>query len=216
MKERISHTLSDRTLALAGVLQALKLVQQIARTGLVDQSLLEATVKSLYTIDAANAEAVYAGAANLRLGFETLIGQLGGNNQKPGRQFDSELTKYLINVLLLERKLSKTPTMLRQIAAGIEESKLQVVHFTQTHDNVMAKLADIYVKTISTLKPRIMVNGEHHQLANTNNANKIRVLLLAAIRSVVLWRQCGGTRWQLLIQRKQIIATAESLLKQKL
>ena len=103
--------------------------------------------------------------------------------------------------------------MLRQIAKGIEDSKSQVELYSYTHDNVMARLADIYVKTVSTLKPRIMVNGEHHHLANTNNANKIRVLLLAAVRSVVLWRQCGGNRWQLLFQRKQMIAVAEEYLK---
>ncbi|MCW9047867.1 MAG: DUF489 family protein, partial [Gammaproteobacteria bacterium] len=50
-------------------------------------------------------------------------------------------------------------------------------------------------------------------LSQTNNANKVRALLFAAVRSAVLWRQCGGSRWQLLLSRKKYIESAARLLK---
>jgi high frequency lysogenization protein len=59
-----------------------------------------------------------------------------------------------------------------------------------------------------------MVNGEHNHLSNPDNANKIRALLLAAIRSAVLWDQCGGSRWQIMFNRKAFIAEAETIVKE--
>ena len=47
-----------------------------------------------------------------------------------------------------------------------------------------------------------MVSGEPHHLSDPKNANKIRALLLAGMRSAVLWRQLGGNRLQLLLARK--------------
>jgi high frequency lysogenization protein len=114
--------------------------------------------------------------------------------------------------MVLERKLMKRKDLLDAITAGIDKAESQREHFGTTHENVIASLADLYTQTISTLQPRIIVNGEHNHVSNPSNANKIRALLLAAIRSAVLWRQCGGTRWQLLFNRKAILAQAQKLL----
>src|SRR3569623_1691456 len=55
------------------------------------------------------------------------------------------------------------------------------------------------------------VRPQRH-LSHPDVANKVRTLLLAAIRSAVLWRQCGGNRWQLIFGRRKIIDTARALL----
>ena len=114
--------------------------------------------------------------------------------------------------MVLERRLIKNPQMLETISSGIERASNQVEHFSLLHDNVIASLAHIYSQTISTIKPRIMVQGEHVYISNPNLANRIRAVLLSAIRSAVLWRQCGGTRWQLLLQRRAIVEEATRLL----
>ena len=67
------------------------------------------------------------------------------------------------------------------------------------------------INTLSAVNEEVIVNGEHNHISNPNNANKIRALLLAAIRSAVLWRQCGGTRWQLLLNRKAVLHAAQKL-----
>lgn len=207
------YELRDRVISLAGLMQALKLVQQVARQGLTDQSHLETSIRSLFIMDAEATEDVYGNTANLRLGFDTLIAQLGGSSQtsNEGKRFDSELTRYFVNVVILERKISASREKLNLLTDNLEQAKQQVDVYSYTHDNVLARLADIYVSCISRLNPRIMVNGEHHHLSNNNNANKIRALLFAAIRSAVLWRQTGGKRWQLLFQRAAYIAEAEKL-----
>jgi len=111
--------------------------------------------------------------------------------------------------MALERKLIKNPAILQMLSAGIDKAIAQAEHFSPSHENVIANLADLYVSTISRLTPRVIVKGEHGHLSNPANANRVRVLLLAALRSAILWHQCGGSRWQLLFQRKKIIATAK-------
>jgi len=66
------------------------------------------------------------------------------------------------------------------------------------------QLAGLYQDTISTLSYRIQVQGKVEYLKDDDVANKIRALLLAGIRSAVLWYQLGGRRWRLLIYRRRV------------
>jgi high frequency lysogenization protein len=88
---------------------------------------------------------------------------------------------------------------------------VQAAHFGVAHDNVLAGLAELYQNSISQLRPRIIVMGEQHYLENPANANKIRVLLLAGIRSAWLWRQCGGSRLGFLLNRRKLREEARRL-----
>lgn len=54
--------------------------------------------------------------------------------------------------------------------------------------------------------------GDYNYLQQARIANQIRALLLAAIRSATLWRQVGGSRWQLLLQRKILTHEVDRLL----
>ena len=147
--------------------------------------------------------------------FEKTLASFNGNDfaKKSAQPKDLYIAKYVAGVMVLERRLNSAPHILEKIADGIERARNQIEHFSLLHDNVIAGLANTYSQTISTLKPRIMVQGEHVYISNPNNANRIRALLLAAIRATVLWRQCGGTRWQLLFQRQSIVNEAKRLMK---
>jgi high frequency lysogenization protein len=59
-----------------------------------------------------------------------------------------------------------------------------------------------------------MVNGEQEYLSRPDIVNKIRACLLAGIRSTILWKQCGGTRWKFLFFRKKIQVEIQKLLKE--
>jgi high frequency lysogenization protein len=56
------------------------------------------------------------------------------------------------------------------------------------------------------------VRGDPLHLQNPDNQNRVRALLLAGIRAAMLWRQVGGTRWQILLKNKQILADARRYL----
>lgn len=204
----MNHSIRDRTLALAGLFQAAVLVQQVARRNQAEEESLATCVESLFATDPDSVEAVYGGAGNLEVGLRTLRTQLGGGNAER----DLDLTRYVVALLHLERKLAKRRDLLDGIAEGLDGARRQLQQFGPTHVNLIAVLADIYLNTISTLTPRIIVSGEQGYLSNPENANRVRALLLAGIRSAVLWRQCGGSRWQLLFKRGALLEEAERLL----
>ena len=203
------HSLSDRTLAFAGILQALQLVQHSAHGRPCDLTSMQASLGSILVIDSASVETVYGGTNKLNMGLLLLKTQLNGSQRKP----DAELIRYLVTLLHLERKLSKRADLLDRLRAGIERAQDQAEHFDVVHDNLVASLADIYTSTVSTLRPRIMIKGQPERLSDTNVTNRVRALLLAAMRSAVLWRQCGGTRLGLLLGRKKLAETAAELLR---
>lgn len=202
------HTLGDRTLALAGVFQAAGLVQQIATRGSNDPDALASSLRSLFVTDPPSTEAVFGDAGGVRLGLRWLRQYLS----EDGSPRKAQVVKYVIGVLYLERRLARRPEMLQRISTGVDAARRQSEHFSITHSNVIAKLAGCYSDTLSTLTPRIIVTGEHGHLSNPEIANAVRALLLAAVRSAVLWRQCGGTRWQLLLGRRKLLAEAQRLL----
>lgn len=202
------NTDANRTLAFAGMLQALQLVQQTAYGKPYDVNTFQATLKSVLALDAGSVEAVYGGVEGVRSGLHLLKRQLLGNREKP----DAELSRYLVVLLHLERKLSKRADLLERLRTGIDHAQRQVDHFDLLHPNVLAGMADTYAETVSTLTPRIMVNGDPVRLQDAAVANQIRALLLAAMRSAVLWRQCGGTRLGLLLKRRRLTRTAQQLL----
>ena len=194
-------------MALAGIFQAAALTQQVARRGVADSDAAETSIRSLFKIDAEDVRDVYGGTSGLRIGLRRLIDQLQGSASR-----DIELTGYAVALIQLERRLVRRSEMSAAIAAGIEQTAQRLQHFPVTHSNIVAQLADIYKSTVSRLTPRIMVKGEPLHLANPEQANRIRALLLAGIRSAVLWRQCGGRRSQVIFGRRKLVRTANYLL----
>ena len=61
----------------------------------------------------------------------------------------------------------------------------------------------------SELGPKLQISGNPDCLKQPQVQNKIRALLLAAMRSAVLWRQLGGKRRHLVFARKAIFDTAK-------
>lgn len=206
----MQHSLADRTLALAALFQAAVLVQQVARRGQATASDQETSIGSLFQTDADSTAAIFGGSLGLTTGLRTLRARLGSG----GSAEELEVTRYAIALLHLERKLVKHPSMLETLSKGIDRIRQQADYFSPTHDNVIAALGELYQATISTLQPRVMVQGEPAYLADNARASRIRALLLAGIRAAVLWRQLGGSRWQLFLQRRSILESAKQLLDQ--
>ena len=206
--------LQDRILALSGIFQAARLVQQLSRKGVADAEPFGASVRSILMIDAADTTAVYGGDRGVALGLQLLHDKLGG---RAGRN-DLEMAKYVIAMLQLEAALRRRPEVADAIGQGIDAIKSQMQFFESpedesVHPRLLEKLGELYTRTLSTLAPRIMVSGEQGFLANPQIAAAVRAALFAGIRSAVLWRQLGGNRWQLLLSRRRLAAEAAARLK---
>lgn len=195
----------DRVIALAGVMQATDLVRSIARRGQANAEDVATCLVSLLQIDAASSVAIYGGVARLRPGLRLLEQQLSHPQ-------DMELTRYAVTLLSLERKLARRPELLDALRAGLEDVIRNLAHFPVDHSNTIARFADLYLNSISTLSPRIMVNGDPVHLNNPDNANRIRALLLAGIRAATLWRQSGSGRLTVLLRRNPLLREAQRLL----
>jgi len=210
----VVRSFHDQILALAGIFQSACLVQQLARAGRTDSDALRASIQSVLALDAPDVEAVYGGARGVRLGLDVLNTRLSGKTQSS----DMEVARYVVTLMQLEAVLRGRPAMLDTIRQDIDTVRAQMKFFENDtpadgmHSLLIEKLAQVYSQTISTLTPRIMVNGEQGHLANPATAAKVRAALLAGIRSAVLWRQLGGRRWQLLFSRGKIARAAAQLL----
>lgn len=196
----------SRVIALAGVLQACRLVRGIATTGRSDAGAVQSSLTSVFRFDADSAADVFGGLGGVRLGLETLLDQFENDRR------DLTLTQLVVGVLRLERKLVHRPAMLRELRSGIESIQRQVDHLGVAHSSVQARLAELYVATLSQLRPRVVVHGNPLQLADAQKVEQIRALLLAGVRAAVMWRQVGGSQLRLLFRRREYAMLARGLL----
>jgi high frequency lysogenization protein len=204
----VEHSIRNQVIALAGLAQAMELVKQTARTGRNDEIALRSSVLSVFMIDANDILDVYGGLPSLVLGLKALKRQLS----EP-RQVDPETARYASTLIYLEPMLSQNRSMTEAITQAIQEARDVWERSTDRLDpEVFRLLATAYQQTVSTLKPRIMVAGEQRQLADPQNANQIRTLLLAGIRSALLWRQAGGSKWRVLLLRSRMQKIVQELL----
>ncbi len=200
------NELDRQTLALAGVFQSAALAQTVANTGVVDEKPMTASIGSIYAIDADSVSEVFGGIGGLRVGLEALIENLDGDRPDP------ELLRYTFNLIALAEKFRNRKDLMIAVREGIDSTAHQVNHLGQTHDNVLARLSDIYLHTISTLRPRVMVNGKPLYLQQDRLVTWIRAILLSGVRSGLLWSQVGGGKLKLLFSRKKFVRNAKQLL----
>lgn len=204
----MEKTLTNQAIALAGLSQAILLVQQIARRGVVDRDDMQVCLASTLKVDADDILDVYGGLRGLATGLKQLDKQLS----EP-RQVDPELARYASTLIFLERQLMQKPEMVEAIGVAVKRAGAAADKTgALLDDEVIEALAYGYQQTLSQLKPRVVVSGEQRFLADEHNGNRIRALLLAGIRSVVLWRQAGGVRWKLLFIRSRLQHEARRLL----
>ncbi len=200
--------LTNQSIALAGLSQAVQSVRNLAKTGTTDADDLETCISSLLKINADSVPDVYGGLEKLGSGLTLLERQMG-----PSDSVDTELARYGAALVYLEGRYRRLDGMQKAIRSGLERATAQAAHFGIAHENVMASIADLYQNNISKINPRIMVMGDPAYLENPAIANKIRALLLAGIRSAWLWHQCGGSKFSFLLSRRKIREEARRLLQ---
>ena len=207
------YSQQDKTIALVGIYQAAQLVYDLATKGKVDDQAFAATVNSLFVDNPETTMDVYGDVANIQTGVGVLLAQMSSDQAIQNRNI--EITRYVLNLMVLAKKLREDSSPLNNIFSTLETAKAQTEQFGEMHENVIATVARAYSENISTMAPRIMVNGQGGYLQNPRIANKIRALLLSGLRAALLWYQVGGSRWGLIWSRKKYLQTAQSLYRPK-
>ena len=97
------NSIEKQTITMAAICQVAALVQKIARSGNSVDSELQVMLESIVVTSPDNTLEVYGNdIANLKMGLNALVEQLGNQT----KQKDPELTRYVVSLLGLERRLS--------------------------------------------------------------------------------------------------------------
>ena len=201
----MSDKFQDRTMAFAGICQAAYLVQKVARDGSCDEASLRESLQSILVTNPTQPLEVFGSHLAIRDGYRALVEQLGAD----GSQKNAELTRYVVSLIALERKLAKRKDILNMLGERIGQIGRQQQHFDLLDEQILANMASIYSDLISPIGPRIQVAGTPLFLQQPLVQHKVRALLLAGIRAVVLWRQLGGSRTQIIFARKKMVELAK-------
>ena len=200
--------MNERMLALSGLFQATELARQAAVHGTWSGYAATTCLSSLLRVEAETVDDIYGGKERLRVGTETLLSILEGEP----RHVDA--LRYGVGLLQIERKFRRKNALqaaigerLEAIAAGYDHGETE-----ESSERAAEQVASLYSETISHISPRIVVNGKPQYLQVDRNVNWIRTLLFAGLRSAVLWSQLGGSRWNLMFGRKQMLRDVRALL----
>lgn len=195
--------ISERTIAIAGVLQACKEVQSLARTGEANPEVFESSLKSVLVLDAVNTPAIYGGITGVSKGLSLLADGILSSTTGS----DVEILRYVMSLLQLQSQLYRDSNKFSSFASEIERLS------SKTVDELPEACSEIYQKYISGMQPQVIVQGEEEHLQRAEVPPQIRSLLLAGLRSAVLWQQKGGGRFRLIWERTRMQNSAKYLLR---
>jgi high frequency lysogenization protein len=200
----------QQALALAAIFQASNQVYKLAYTGDSDIETMEFSMSTLLNQNPDSLGQLYGPIDNLQDGLVTIQRFLekAKNISEPRHK---EVISYMMSSIHLASKLSSDQQLLSKIENGIDKARLQAEHFSMIHDNVVTNVGALYQDTISKMRLRIQVMGLAVYLQQSGVAARIRCMLFAAIRNAFLWRQLGGKRRHLLLQRKAFIEVINKL-----
>jgi high frequency lysogenization protein len=200
-------TPENQTLALAGIFQSVHLCKSLATSGTCDQDELRGTLRSILTLNSERVIDAYGGnTRTIKRGLRCLRDQFAGNTETR----DMDIARYSLSLIQLGTNVQNDDRTVEQLRIGI--SQMQSEDGDLADPELIENLANLYRSSISNLTPRIMISGDPGFLNDAEIAATIRAALLGGIRSVVLWRQCGGTRLKLIMQRAQHARLADGYL----
>lgn len=202
--------LQQQVIALAGVVQAARMVDQVAKTGSYPAAFFEASLRSLFAFDAPTVDAVYGNIQGVKLGLRSVVDMLTDATNED----HVAMGAYVRGLLKLEDQFGKRPDLQEVVASRLGHVNFKAQHFSDDAVELAASISAIYQDTISYLPYRIKVKGNVQHLQQTKNADLVRTLLLAGLRSAHLWRQLGGRPRHFLFKGGKLAATASDLSRQ--
>jgi len=199
----------EPTIAFAGMLQAGELVRQIATSGHCSQQAADRSLASIFERSPQNTEGAFGGIDGVRLGLRMLIEIFSARTQQESIQS----LNYALGLIKISTKLRRDTRRLTALGEeiGLIESAWQKRQ-GELDPSVLSQLANAYQQFISSMDFRLSINGRPDYLKQEEKIAFIRALLLAGIRSAILWHQVGGRQWRLIFQRGKMLSEAQQLL----
>ena len=219
----------NRALALAGVFQATQLTHMTAITG--QQSIgetgnfyFEQLIKASLNIrPALNTSSqtldFFNQLGDIALGLKTLESSI---NQPFSTTPKSKIPKmpsaklpmsYAMALLQLEKKVYGNPEYVAIIEKSQQKILRQLSFFDNNymHPSIIANLAQAYVDTAGQINPRILVRGNAESFKDPNHTNRIRASLFTGLQLAHLWRQLGGSSWNMIFSKRKLLQDIQTL-----
>ena len=197
--------LKNETISLGAIYQACNEIKKIAWQGEINSNIIQPLINSVYQTTSEDIEALYINIKRLNSGLDFLRRQLVGD----AFSRDGEVSRYFEAIGILIKNMNKKEEIFNKLRTELTKQSLPVKE--DNLDQHALFLSDLYLTTVSTVEPRIIVNGDNKYLTDKKNAAMIRSLLLCAIRSYILWQQSGGSKFRLFIFKKKIAELAVKL-----
>ena len=197
--------LKNETISLGAIYQACNEIKKIAWQGEININTIEPLINSVYQITSENIDDIYINIKRLNTGLDFLRRQLVGD----AFSRDAEVTRYFEALGILIKNMNKKEDIFNKLRQQLAQQTMAVEKGNL--DDHALFLSNLYLSTISTVEPRIIVNGDNKYLTDSKNAAMIRSLLLCAIRSYILWQQSGGSKFRIFIFKKKIAKLAVTL-----
>ena len=194
--------LKNEVISLGAIYQASSEIKKIAWQGRINNKFIEPLIYSVYQTTSNEIEDIYINLKRLNTGLDFLRKQFVGDVFSR----DAEVDRYFEAINVLVKNMNKNSEIFSNLRGELSSHKENV-----TEDNLHEHaefLSNLYLKTISKINPRIIVNGDNIHLTDNKNASMIRALLLSAIRSFILWQQSGGTKFRIFLFKKRMAEIA--------
>ena len=197
--------LKNETISLGAIYQACNEIKKIAWQGQINNNIIEPLINSVYQTTSEEIEDVFISIKRLNSGLDFLRRQLVGD----AFSRDGEVSRYFEAIGILVKNMNKKDNVLNKLRTELTKQSMPINE--DNLDQHALFLSELYLSTISTVEPRIIVNGDNKYLTDKKNAAMIRSLLLCAIRSYILWQQSGGSKFRIFIFKKNIAELAVKL-----
>lgn len=219
----------NRALALAAVFQATQLTHMTAMAG--QQTIgdsghfyLELLVKASLNIrptmnNTTQTLDFFHQLADISLGLKALEGCITQPfNPSPKSKIPKLAAaklpmSYAMSLLQLEKKVYANPEYVKIIETTQQKILKQLSFFDNNylHPSIIANLAQTYVETAGQINPRILVRGNAEAFKDVNHTNRIRACLFTGLQLAHLWRQIGGSSWNMMFSKRKLLKDIQAL-----
>ena len=193
--------------SLAALYQSCNVISRIAWEGKYEEKEFLPLIKSILDVDSDDPLAIYQKPTSLKSGFEFLKKQVVDDIFTRS----SETRRYISSIKDLVKRINTSSIIDEQFKKRID--RLNETEYEKNTDDTVLEIGQLYKDTFSKLEPRIVISGDNQYLKEDLNAARIRTALMAAIRSVYLWKSCNGSNFKFFLFRKRYIKRIREIIE---
>ncbi len=199
-------TIDRQLYSLAALYQSCNAISRIAWEGKYDNEEFSPLIKSILDVNSDDPLSIYEEPTLLKSGFEFLKKQVIDDIFTRS----SETRRYISSIKNLVKRIDTSNIIDDQFRKNID--RLNEIKREKTIDDLVLEIGQLYIDTFSKVEPRIVISGDNQYLKVDLNAARIRTALMAAIRSVYLWKSCNGSDFKFFLFKKRYVKRIKEII----